>query len=151
MRYLKQISLWCLILLSTAVVQALVGLPVLNISLVPVYWLGVRRGPVEGCAAGVFTGLVEDILAGRILGPSLLGKGLVGIVSSYISDTLFVWRPLLGMAFIFLMTLVDEAVVYLSLTLFVKKPVPFENFLLFALISAIVNTPAGAFIKTKNE
>ncbi len=138
--------IWAGIIFCTVAAQSAIGVRFLDLSIIPVYWLGIRRGGSAGMLAGIFTGILEDSLAGRILGPAILSKTWVGILSSYLRDGILLWRPLLGILFIIMLTLLDQTLMYLSLTIFASRPFSLRTFILLSLLGAFVNSPAGAYI-----
>ena len=42
------------------------------------YYFGLKNGETKGLLFGSFMGLIGDSLSGGILGPNILGKGMVG-------------------------------------------------------------------------
>jgi len=151
-KYLKKVLLWIIILLTIIFFESMIALPYLklNLTLVPVYYIGVREGAFQGCLSGIFTGFLEDAISGDFIGPSILSKGFIGIISSYLSDRFFIWKPMLGIISIFLLSMIEETIVYFSLTIFSKGPTSFQEFLMMSFIRSIINIPAGRFIKPKN-
>ncbi|RMG69436.1 MAG: rod shape-determining protein MreD [Nitrospirae bacterium] len=121
----------------------------LNLTLLPVYMIALKRGTNDGLITGVFTGFLEDMLSGGFIGPSLLGKGLSGLFTSYVPLLFYYWRPFVGISALFLFTLFDDLVVYLSLSLFSGQPVPLNDFLPLAMGRALFNAPVGLFLKYK--
>ncbi len=146
---LKKIGLWTGIILVTLVIQTFFSISLfkLNLTLLPVYYLGFKRGEIAGFSSGVFVGFLEDTLSGQLMGPSILGKGLVGVLASYLSDRFFIWVPMLGIVSVFLFTVLDELIVYLSLTIFSNQPTGLKEFAFAAILKGLINSPIGGFIK----
>ncbi|MEK7683758.1 MAG: hypothetical protein AAB379_02985, partial [Nitrospirota bacterium] len=49
------------------------------------YYFGLKNGETKGLLFGSFIGLIGDSLSGGILGPNILGKGMVGFLSAFMS------------------------------------------------------------------
>ncbi len=123
----------------------------LNLTILPVYFISLKRGTTEGTAFGALTGLLEDILSGGIIGPSLLSKGLSGMIISYIPGVFYYWRPMIGLVSMVLITVFDDIVVYICLSLFAGQPVPFGNFVSLTLGRALFNAPFGLFFRYRTN
>lgn len=149
----KKLLLWSAIVTGIFLAQSLVSASLLtvNLTLLLVYYFGLKKGELAGVSVGISVGLLEDTLSGQLIGPGMLGKGLVGILSSYITDGFFIWTPLLGMLAVFVLTIVDEAVIYTSLTIFFEAPAPLKDFVGIALVKALINAPFGWMIRPENE
>jgi rod shape-determining protein MreD len=62
-----------------------------NITALLAYYAGIKYGQNKGVIFGLLIGSIEDSLSSPILGPNMLGKGLVGFSSSlFISGGMFV-------------------------------------------------------------
>jgi rod shape-determining protein MreD len=119
-----------------------------NITAVLAYYTGIKYGQNRGVAFGLLLGAIEDSLSSPILGPNMLGKGLVGFSASlFISGGIFVWTPLLGMLGIALLTFVDNSAVFLSLSIFDKPPTNPSTALFITIMQALLNSVAGMLIK----
>ncbi|MBI4689262.1 MAG: rod shape-determining protein MreD [Nitrospirae bacterium] len=116
-----------------------------------VYYFGLRNGEVKGMLFGSFIGFVGDSLSGNILGPNILGKGLVGLFSSFMSGSFFRWTPLSGAIGLFLLTVLGGTIVFLSRTMFEQMPTSVMNAVYTILISAVINSIPGIFLKPRNE
>lgn len=97
----------------------------LNLTVLFVYWTGLRYGPTRGTLAGALVGAIADSVAGGMLGPMMLSKATAGFLASFFRGGLFMWSPVLGVIAVFLLTGLD-------------------GFVSFAL-NAIYQQPAGAF------
>lgn len=123
----------------------------LNLMVIFVYYIGLKYGPSKGLAFGVFLGALEDVASGGILGPSILGKATVGYFSSSITGGVFIWSPLLGLAWILLLTIIDGSISFASLAIFSHQPLPVSKALLTVLWQGIINAPFGLIFKPKHE
>ena len=122
-----------------------------NLTAVIAYYFGLKNGETKGILFGSLIGLLEDGLSGNILGPNLLGKGLVGFFASFMSGSFFRWTPLLGMIGIFFLTALDGITVFLSRTVFELMPTSMLNATLKIIAAAIINSFLGIFIKPRND
>lgn len=119
-----------------------------DLTAVLAFYAGMRLGETRGFFAGMLIGGLQDIISLSIIGPNLLGKGVVGFLSSaFLSGGILRWTPALGVAAIFLFTLSDNAVVFLSRSLFDRIPAAFSAAVFAAVMQAILNAPAGMFIR----
>ena len=114
------------------------------------YYLGLNSGATKGLLFGSFIGILEDSVAGTILGPNLLGKGMVGFCSSFLSGTLFRWTPLLGMVSLFLLTILDGVAVFLSRAIFETPPSTFSSGFFTILMQGFLNAIIGFMLRPKN-
>ncbi|HEB75722.1 MAG TPA: rod shape-determining protein MreD [Nitrospirae bacterium] len=147
---MKKAALWSVIGVGVFLLQSVisVGPMKLNLTLLLVYYAGLRRGELAGVAIGIPVGFLEDALSGGLIGPGMLGKGLVGILPAYLSEGFFIWTPILGMLAVFTLTVIDETVVYTSLALFSQRPAPVLDFLALTLLKASINAPFGWLLRT---
>lgn len=119
-----------------------------DLTAVLAYYAGMRLGETRGLFAGMLFGGLQDVMAQSIVGPNLLGKGAVGfLASSFLSGGLLRWTPTLGILAIFLFTLADNAVVFLSRSLFDRIPEALFSAGFAAVMQAILNAPLGIFIR----
>lgn len=123
----------------------------LNLSLLPVYFISLRRDSMEGMGFGVLTGLIEDMLSGGIIGPSLLAKGLSGMIVSQIPGVFYYWRPLIGLSSMVLISMFDDLVVYICMSLFSGQPVPVVNFISLTAGRALFNAPFGLVFRYRSN
>src|SRR5512147_2878549 len=86
------------------------------------YYFGITGGSTKGVLFGSLIGLIEDSVGGSILGPNLLGKGLVGFFSSFMSGSPLRWTPLLGIVSLAILTLMDGSIILLSRAIFDTMP-----------------------------
>lgn len=114
------------------------------------YYFGITGGATKGIAFGSFIGVLEDSLTGSILGPHLLGKGMAGFFSSFLSGSFFRWTPYLGMVAVFILTALDGLVVLTSRTVFETMPAPASAAVGIIVTQGLLNVIAGFFIKPGN-
>ncbi len=122
----------------------------LNLLILPVYYVGFKKGYLKGLLTGALIGFLEDSFSGIIIGPALLSKGVLGIAASYIRGGFFIWRPALGMISLFGLCLIDDTIRFISLAIFSDQPTTLKHFLIFALLRAIIISPVGSFIKPED-
>jgi rod shape-determining protein MreD len=142
--------LWALVLFMAFLLQVKISLLSVspNITALLAYYAGIKYGQNKGVISGLLIGGIEDSLASPIFGPNMLGKGLVGFSSSFfISGGIFVWTPLLGMLGIALLTVIDNSVVFLLLSIFDKPPTMPSTTLYITIMQALLNSAAGMLIK----
>jgi rod shape-determining protein MreD len=150
---------WQVILFWTLVVTVLIVIKTnitlfgvsLNLTVLIPFYFGLKRSPEKGLLAGVIVGLVEDSLSNTILGPNILSKGTVGVLSSLLSGRFFIWTPLFGIAACFAMSFLDVLIVYVSRELFFVNPGMFKHAAMRMLIQSLINAPIGYFIRPKDE
>lgn len=149
MKYLWWVLIIFLAFLLQSSVSFLAVFP--NLTVLAVYYIGIRHGSTSGLLSGVLIGALEDSLSSTMIGPNMLAKGLVGLLSaSFISGNLLVWTPFLGVLIAGFLTLTDNAVAFLSLTLFDKLPAHPSTALFIAIMQSLLNAPAGIFLRPKN-
>ncbi|GAB4390541.1 MAG: hypothetical protein Kow0025_23270 [Thermodesulfovibrionales bacterium] len=123
----------------------------LNLTLLPVYWAGLRHGPARGLLTGALVGAALDSISGGILGPSMLGKGLAGYLASLMTGGLFRWTPVLGLLGLAVLTVADGAVSYASLAAFAQAPAPAGEAALAIAAQGVMNSIAGLYIRPDHE
>jgi rod shape-determining protein MreD len=148
MKYL----LWASIIFLTFIIQESVSLfnVTPNLTVVLVFYVGIRKGEVTGIFFGSLIGIVEDSLSGTLLGPNLLSKGLVGYLSSLIYSRFFIWTPLLGIISISALTLIDSSIVFISRSIFDKIPVSIGAAFFAIAIQSLLNAPLGILLRPKD-
>jgi rod shape-determining protein MreD len=100
---------------------------------------------------GSFIGLIGDSLSGGILGPNILGKGMVGFFSAFMSGSFFRWTPILGAIGISILTVINGIFVFLSKTIFEHMPTSIPRAMSITLTAALINSLLGIFIRHQNE
>lgn len=121
-----------------------------DLTAVVAYYFGIKEGPIRGIFFGSLIGIVEDSVGGMILGPNLLGKGLVGFFSSFMSGSLFRWTPLLGMVSLFVLTVMDGGVVVMSKTIFASSSSSPSNWVFAVVAQGLLNIVFGIFLRPRN-
>lgn len=114
------------------------------------YYIGIKGGAAKGIIFGSLIGLVEDSISGNLLGPNLLGKGIVGFSSSFNSGSLLRWTPLLGAISIFTLTVLDGFVILSSRGIFGSAPTSVSAGAFVLFIQGLINLPFGIFVKPEN-
>ncbi len=144
--------IWGGIILFTIIIQgSITFLDVTpNLTVILVYYFGIKKGAIKGIFFGAFIGLIEDILSSNLfIGYNFLSKGLVGYLSSTVTNKIFIWTPILGIISISLFTFMDSCLVFTSKTLFQTMPMKIGAALFVVLIQSLMNAPLGIFIKPK--
>ncbi|MBI5639797.1 MAG: hypothetical protein HZA17_05160 [Nitrospirae bacterium] len=122
-----------------------------NLTAVLAFYAGIRYGEVRGLLIGSVIGACEDSISLSLIGPNLLGKGMVGFFSSFfVSGGVFRWTPLLGMIAIAFLTTIDNSIVFLSKSIFDKMPSAPGSGLFIALMQSLLSAPAGIFIRPRH-
>ena len=144
---------WTLIIFLAFLLQSSVSILAVspNLTVTVVYFIGIRYGGTRGLLGGVLIGALEDSLSSTMLGPNMLAKGMVGLLSaSFISGNFLIWTPLLGAIAAALLTFTGGIVAFLSLTLFDKFPTHISTALFTATMQSLMNASAGIFIRPEN-
>jgi rod shape-determining protein MreD len=122
-----------------------------DLTVLIVYYAGIRYGETKGLLAGMVIGALEDSLSSSIIGPNLLSKGIIGFSSSFfVSGGMLRWTPFLGLFAVSFLTVVDNAMVFLAQSIFDKMPAAPASALLSAIMQSILNATAGIFIRPKH-
>ncbi|PKL51841.1 MAG: hypothetical protein CVV37_04250 [Nitrospira bacterium HGW-Nitrospira-1] len=122
-----------------------------NLTVLAVYFIGIRYGGTSGLLSGVLIGALEDSLSSAMLGPNMLAKGMVGLLSaSFISGNFLSWTPLLGTVAAAFLTFTGNTVVFLSLSLFDKPPTHPATALFTTTMQSLINASAGIFMRPEN-
>jgi rod shape-determining protein MreD len=121
-----------------------------NLTALLAYYFGIKGGAVKGMALGSMIGVIEDSVGGSILGPNLLGKGMVGFLASFSSGSLLRWTPLLGAVALFALTVMDGAVVFLARSIFGAPPGSVSAAIPALLAQGFINLVPGIFIRPQN-
>jgi rod shape-determining protein MreD len=85
------------------------GTPI-DLVLIVVVYVAIKSGPVTGLLAGTVAGLIQDALAGGILGIGGLAKTLVGFLSGVLGTQFIVTAPLPRFLLLLLATALHAAV-----------------------------------------
>jgi rod shape-determining protein MreD len=148
MKYL----LWTSIIFLTFIIQESVSLfnVTPDLTLVLVFYVGIRKGEVKGIFFGSLIGIIEDSLSGTLLGPNLLSKGLAGYLSSLIYSRFFIWTPLLGIISISALTLIDSSIVFISRSIFAKIPAGTGAAFFAIVMQSVLNAPFGILLRPED-
>lgn len=161
MNYLK----WSVIIFITLFFQTQITFftihPNLTAALVYIYVITLLRQPsivshissrqeTKSTIFGAMIGFIEDAITGTIIGPSFLGKGLIGFLSVLIfTDVFFRWTPVLGGIVILTMTIFERLITALMLMLFKDITINWTYALSGILLQALINLPFGIIIRLK--
>ncbi|MGD2080450.1 MAG: rod shape-determining protein MreD [Nitrospirota bacterium] len=122
-----------------------------NLTVLPVYYVGLRHGPLKGAAFGALIGAIADSLSGHLLGPNLLSKGTAGILASVVTGGFLRWSPLLGALSLFAITWADGTLSLASLSFFAKAHAGTADAARAMLGQAAVNGVIGVFLRPGDE
>ncbi|HUO77606.1 MAG TPA: hypothetical protein VMU21_08500 [Thermodesulfovibrionales bacterium] len=114
------------------------------------YYFGITGGSTKGVLFGSLIGVIEDSVGGNILGPNLLGKGMVGFFSSFMSGSLFRWTPFLGVVSLVILTLTDGSIILLSRAIFDAMPTSMSSGIFTLFMQGLFNGIIGIFIRPRN-
>ncbi len=122
-----------------------------DLTVLLVYYAGIRYGETKGLLAGVLIGALEDSLSSSVIGPNLLSKGLIGFSSSFfVSGGVLRWTPVLGLLAVSLLTVADNATVFLARSIFDKMPAAPSAALFVTIMQSVLNAAAGIFIRPRH-
>jgi rod shape-determining protein MreD len=114
------------------------------------YYFGITGGSTKGVISGSLIGVIEDSVGGNILGPNLLGKGMVGFFSSFMSGSPFRWTPFLGIVSLVILTLMDGSIILLSRAIFGAMPTSLSSGIFALFVQGLFNGIIGIFIRPRN-
>ena len=141
---------WASVVLLAFLLQAKISLIsiVPNLTVLLAYYAGMKYGETRGMIAGLIIGGIEDSLSASIIGPNMLGKALAGFFPSFfLSGGFFIWTPLFGILGAFLLTMIDNTVVFATLGIFDKIPTSPSAALRISIMQSLINAAAGMFIR----
>ncbi|UCG77234.1 MAG: rod shape-determining protein MreD [Nitrospirota bacterium] len=153
MRRWQAVLAWTLVVIALLVIKTNISFfgVRLNLTVLVPFYIGLKRSPEKGLAVGIIIGLVEDSLSNTIIGPNILSKGSIGLLSSLLLGRFFIWTPLLGVLACFTATFIDGLIVFLSRELFFDDVGLLKQAVLIMLAQAFINSPVGYFIRPKDE
>lgn len=103
---------------------------------------------IKSAAFGACVGLLEDIIAGEILGPAFLSKGIIGFLTIVIfTDIVFRWTPLIGIIIMAALTIFDNIIVIGLQILFAGISISYFKVLQILFVQALVNIPFGIIFR----
>lgn len=109
------------------------------------------RPEAKATLFGASAGLLEDILAGSIIGPSMLSKGMAGYLSCYLfSDLIFIWTPLWGSLAIGLLTLLDGFIIVTLRNTFSDMYLSGPGSFASVFYQALLNVPLGILVRARS-
>ncbi len=132
-----------------------------NLTVILVYCFGLKshkrnsdrgypgsKSELEGVAFGVIIGLMEDVLSGSIIGPGLLSKGLLGLMTPVVfTDMIFKWTPLWGAIVVVIFTLFDAMLVVCSRIMFTGVHVTGAILFQAMCVQSVMNMPFGILLR----
>ncbi|MBF0319380.1 MAG: rod shape-determining protein MreD [Nitrospirae bacterium] len=145
--------LWILVAISAIVID---GTSVfdyrLNVVVVLVYYIGIRWETRKGILWAFIIGFLLDSIALKMLGPNILSKGTVIFMAYFFQTGIFNLTPLLNAILCFAFTVIDNFIVYFSLTMFDTRPAEFIHAANITIYQSILNAIIGYFIiREKDE
>lgn len=121
-----------------------------NLTAAVVYYIGINSSASKALFWGSLIGLVEDSIAGNMLGPHMLGKGLTGFFSAVIFRGWFIWTPVIGMFGLASLTIIDSLSVFLSESIFANMPVYPSKVILILVVQGVINFALGVLMKPRD-
>ena len=82
----------------------------IDLVLIAVVYVAIKSGPVRGLMAGTVAGLIQDALAGGILGIGGLAKTVIGFLSGVLGTQFIVTAPLPRFLLLLLATVLHAAI-----------------------------------------
>jgi len=122
-----------------------------NLTVLPVYYAGLRYGPARGLLIGALIGAISDSISGHLLGPNLLSKGASALLASTATGGFLRWTPLLGAIGLFVITWADGIISFATLSAFAGPPAGIDTAAKTMLAQAAVNGVVGVFLKPSDE
>ncbi|MBF0517192.1 MAG: rod shape-determining protein MreD [Nitrospirae bacterium] len=151
MTWLKDNVLWIALVILAVVIDESRVLRV-NIIVVLVYYMGIRWKTRRAVLWAFVIGVLLDSIALKILGPNILSKGTLMFMAYFFQTGIFNLTPLLNGILCFAFTVIDNFIVYYSLTLFDTKPAEILYVAHTTLYQSIVNAVVGfIFIRERDE
>lgn len=136
----------------------------LNLTIILVYFFSLQNLPrpsntrgyyasnaeIKSVLFGAAIGLLEDILAGSIIGPAFFSKGLIGFLGVIaFTGVFFKWTPLLGCIAVIIFTFLDGAIGAVFRILFSSIDINVIEALKTILIQTLINIPFGIIFMPK--
>ncbi len=132
-----------------------------NLTVILVYYFGLKshqrnsdrdysgsKAELESVAFGVIIGLMEDVISGSIIGPGLLSKGLLGLMTPVVfTDMIFKWTPLWGAAIVIIFTLFDGIAMACCRIMFTGIHVNGALLLQAMCVQSVINMPFGILLR----
>ena len=132
-----------------------------NLTVILVYYFGLKshkrnsgrdysgsKSEFESVLFGVIIGWMEDVISGSIIGPGILSKGLLGLMTPIVfTDMIFKWTPLWGAIIVVIFTLFDGLVVVCSRMMFTGVHVTGGIVFQAMCVQSIINMPFGILLR----
>ncbi len=132
-----------------------------NLTVILVYYFGLKshqrnsdrdysgsKAEFESVVFGVIIGLMEDVISGSIIGPGILSKGLLGLMTPVVfTDMIFKWTPLWGAVIVVIFTLLDGTVVVCSRMMFAGIHVTGASLFQVMCVQSVMNIPFGILLR----
>jgi rod shape-determining protein MreD len=122
-----------------------------NLTVLVVYYVGLRYGHLKGLAMGAGTGALADAAGGGFLGPSLVGKATAGYLARFLREGIFIWTPVLGLIGMAALTALDGLLSYLCTAVFFETPAPLGRAITIVFWQSALNSVAGIYIRPGKE
>lgn len=122
-----------------------------NLTVLPVYYVGLRHGPSRGVLFGALIGAIADSLSGHLLGPNLLSKGTAALLASMVTGGFLHWTPILGALGLFAITWADGIISLAALSFFAQAHASAAVAAKAMLAQATINGAVGVFLKPTDE
>ncbi|WP_420265834.1 rod shape-determining protein MreD [Candidatus Magnetominusculus dajiuhuensis] len=147
MKGVKGNLLWILIAILAIVIDetSFIGYRA-NVVVVLVYYIGIRWDTRKAVLWAFIIGFLLDSIALKILGPNILSKGAVIFMAYFLQTGIFNLAPLLNAILCFSFTMIDNFIVYFSLTLFDTRPAEMLHAANITLYQSVINAAIGYFI-----
>lgn len=97
---------------------------------------------------GGLVGILEDFIAGAMLGSSFLSLGLVGFLGAILfTNVLFKWTPLLGVIIITAFTIFSGLTNVILRIIFTDLNISIHNVVEMILLQTLINMPFGILVQ----
>ncbi|MEO5355891.1 MAG: rod shape-determining protein MreD [Nitrospirae bacterium YQR-1] len=123
----------------------------LNLTLLLVYYMGIKWPESKAFLWASGIGFIEDSLSLRIIGPNMLSKSSVIFIASFFKTGIFNFTPLLNALLSFAFTIVDGVVVYSSLSVFDTRPVDISTAIDNIMFQSLINAVSGYFVMRERD
>ncbi len=141
MTFLKGIPFWIALLIITLTLdsQLYVFTFHFNLTVLVVYYLSITKKQSTAFLWSLMIGLLIDSISLTLIGPHILSKGVVSLVSSMVRSRIFLWTTLLNALLCASITVIDGSITFIALTLFSNQPSEILYALYLILFQAIIN------------
>lgn len=111
----------------------------LNLTVLFIYYVSFKTTPIKALSLSYLIGLILDAISLRLIGPNILSKVTVTILTISAKSGIFKWNPLFCSLLASVLTLVDGFIVYISLVVFDTQPSPVTKAVKFIIIQSLIN------------